>query len=176
MSLAAAHALYGAADNSHVRVLPVPNHGIQPQLVVAGHRVHMVYFAGDPRHGDIHYLQSDDFGGAFSPPVRVNSQPGSAIAIGAIRGAQLSVGKGGRVHVAWNGSDLAEPRGPLSPESGEPGAPILYARQNGAGTAFEAQRNLMRKPFGLDGGGSLAADPSGIVSRPIPPAPAVAAL
>ena len=39
----------------------------------------------------------------------------------------------------------------------------LYARQNEAGTEFEAQRNLMRETFGLDGGGSVASDPGGNV-------------
>jgi hypothetical protein len=163
IGLAAANVLYGAADNQLVRVLSVPNNGIQPQIVVAEDRVHLVYFAGDPKHGDILYARSDDFGRTFSPPVQVNSQPGSAIAIGAIRGAQISGGKGNRVHVAWNGSDVAEPRGPMNPESGKAGSPMLYARQNEAGTAFEAQRNLMRKSFGLDGGGSVAADPGGNV-------------
>jgi hypothetical protein len=52
----------------------------------------------------------------------VNSQPESAIAAGTIRGAQLAIGKAGRVHVAWNGSQNAEPVGPLNPDSGKPGA------------------------------------------------------
>jgi hypothetical protein len=41
--------------------------------------------------------------------------------------------------------------------------PMLYARLNDAGNAFEAQRNLMIHSFGLDGGGSIAADRSGSV-------------
>ena len=40
---------------------------------------------------------------------------------------------------------------------------MLYARLNDAGTAFEPQRNLMTKTFGLDGGGSVAADQEGNV-------------
>src|SRR5262249_8251579 len=38
-----------------------------------------------------------------------------------------------------------------------------YARMNGAKTAFEAQRNLMRVSHGLDGGGTVAADKEGDV-------------
>jgi len=63
--------------------------------------VHLVYFAGDPKHGDVFYTRSDNFGDTFSPPVRVNSQEASAIAMGTIRGDQISVGKRNRVHVSW---------------------------------------------------------------------------
>jgi len=77
--------------------------------------------------------------------------------MGTIRGAQLALGKAGRVHVAWNGSAQALPRGPVNPDSGKPGTPMLYTRLNNTATAFEPQRNLMRRSFGLDGGGSVAA-------------------
>jgi hypothetical protein len=145
----------------------LPEGGVQPQVVVdrAG-IVHAVYLKGDPRSADVFYIRSSDYGKSFSEPLRVNSQPGSAIAAGAIRGAQLAVGRGGRVHVAWNGSSTARPRGPLSPEmpqdSPNNGVPMLYSRSNKKGM-FEPQRNLMRKTFGLDGGGSVAADAEGNV-------------
>jgi hypothetical protein len=152
---AAAPALRAASPVTQlVRVVAVPSGGIQPQVAVSEGIVHMIYFAGDPKHGDVFYARSKDFGGAFSSAVRVNSQVGSAMAIGAIRGAQLSVGNGNRVHVAWNGSDAA---------AGQTGSPVLYARLNDAGVAFEPQRNLMRETFGLDGGGSVAADHLGNV-------------
>jgi hypothetical protein len=138
-------------------LLRVPNKGIQPQTVVDGKGVvHMIYFAGEPGHGDIYYVRSDE-GEHFSKPLRVNSHAGSAIAVGNIRGAQLALGKGGRVHVAWMGSDRAEPRGPAK------ASPMLYTRLNDAGTAFEPQRNIIQKAYGLDGGGSVAADESGNV-------------
>ncbi len=41
------------------------------------------------------------------------------------------------------------------------GLPMLYTRLNEAGTAFERERNLMKLTFGLNGGGSVAADRSG---------------
>jgi hypothetical protein len=125
--------------------------------------VHMVFFAGDPKYGDVFYTRSEDSGHAFFPPVRVNSQQGSAMGIGAIRGAQISVGTRNRVHVAWNGSDKAEPRGPINPVLGKPSSPMLYARLNDRGSSFEPQRNLIRETFGLDGGGAVAADGSGNV-------------
>lgn len=128
--------------------------------------VHAVYLKGDPRSADVVYIRSSDYGKSFSEPLRVNSQPGSAIAAGAIRGAQFAVGRNGRVHVAWNGSSTAQPRGPLSPEMSQDsphnGVPMLYSRLNDKGM-FEPQRNLMRKTFGLDGGGSVAADAEGNV-------------
>lgn len=146
-----------AAASDKVTLLRVPNGGIQPQAAVdAKGTVHLIYFAGEPRGGDIFYVRSSD-GQRFSKPLRVNSQAGSAIAIGTIRGAHLAVGKGGRVHVAWMGADKAEPRGPSN------ATPMLYARLNEKGDAFEPQRNVIQKAHGLDGGGSVAADDAGNV-------------
>jgi hypothetical protein len=140
-----------------VTVLRVPQGGIQPQAAVDGEgTVHLVYFHGDPRHGDLFYVRSRD-GTAFSNPIPVNSQSGSAIAVGNIRGAHLAVSKGGRVHVAWMGVGKAEPRAPGD------AAPMLYTRLNDAGTAFEPQRNVIRSAVGLDGGGSVCADGAGNV-------------
>lgn len=150
-----------AGSRERVRVNRVPGGGLQPQVAIDGQgTLHLLYYAGDPQQGDVFYLKSTDGGATFSRAIRVNSQPGSAIAVGTIRGAQLAVGKDGRVHVAWNGSSDATPAGPLNPDSGKPGMPMLYARLNESGTAFQAQRNLMRHSFGLDGGGSIAADRS----------------
>ena len=105
------------------------------QVVVEDRGIlHLVYYAGDAHQGNLFYVRSPDGGATFSPAIRVNSQPGSAIAAGTIRGAQLAIGKAGRVHIAWNGSAQAEPAGPLNPDSGKPGAPMLYSRLNDEGT------------------------------------------
>ena len=45
----------------------------------------------------------------------MNSQAGSAVAAGTIRGAHLALGRKGRVHVAWNGSGTALPKGLPNP-------------------------------------------------------------
>ena len=150
-------------DAPAVTLVRVPQGGIQPEAVVDGRGVlHLLYFSGsDARAGDLFYVRSTDEGTTFSAPVRVNSQAHSAIATGTIRGGQLALGGDGRVHVAWNGSDQATPRGLINPASGQPSAPFLYARSNTAGTAFEAQRNLPRRSYGIDGGGSIAADGRG---------------
>ena len=147
-----------------VALARVPHGGIQPEAVVDARGVlHLLYSSGEPRAGNLFYVRSTDYGSTFSAPVRVNSQEGSAIATGTIRGGQIAVGRGGRVHVAWNGSDAAMPRGLMNPASGQPSAPFLYTRSNDEGTAFEPQRNLARRSYGIDGGGSIAADGSGAV-------------
>lgn len=156
----------GTAQSAAVRLVRVPGGGIQPQAAVDGQgTVHLVYFRGEPRHGDLFYVRRAAGDAGFSEPIRVNSQDGSAIAIGTIRGAQIALGRAGRVHVAWNGSAVAEPKGPpnLEDPAARASAPMLYTRLNEARTAFEEQRNLMRRTFGLDGGGSVAADPNGNV-------------
>ena len=159
-----APALPTATKDLGVTLLRVPNGGIQPEAVVDNHgTLHLLYFSGEPRAGNLFYVRSADNGVTFSKPVRVNSQEGSAIATGTIRGGQLAVGGDGRVHVTWNGSDTATPRGLMNPANDQPSAPFLYARSNAQGTAFEPQRNLTTRSFGVDGGGSIAADANGNV-------------
>jgi hypothetical protein len=156
-------ALFGqvadAADRQgRVAILRTPDSGIQPQAVVddAG-AVHLIYFKGEPSGGDLFYVRGTPGTTEFSKPVRVNSQPGSAIAIGTIRGGQLALGRDRRVHVAWNGSQKAMPANPIK------GTPMLYARLNEEEGVFEPQSNLMHRSFYLDGGGSIAADTKGNV-------------
>jgi hypothetical protein len=141
--------------SSPVMVSRTPGAGIQPQAVFdSAGTLHLIYFSGAPEGGDIFYVRRRADESAYSSPLRVNSQPGSAIAVGTVRGAHLAVGS--RVHVAWNGSSRAEPRG-------AGGTPMLYARLDDSGTAFETQRNLITWAGGIDGGGTVAADSSGTV-------------
>lgn len=158
--LATATATAAAADEApaRVRLVRPPSGGIQPQAVCDPSGViHVVYLAGDRAACDVFVTRLEPGADAFGPPVRVNSEPGSAVALGTIRGAQLALGRGGRLHVAWNGSKGARPENPNG------GAPMLYARSDPAGTAFEPQRNLMRGTTALDGGGTVAADEAGRV-------------
>jgi len=143
-------------DPEKVTLIRTPNGGIQPQATVDRQgAIHLIYLSGDPGAADIFYVRKNPGEHDFSKPVRVNSQPGSAIATGTVRGAHLALGKQGRVHVSWMGSRTAEPNGP----AGAP--PMLYARLNDEQTAFEPQRNVMQFAVGLDGGGSVAADEAG---------------
>jgi hypothetical protein len=142
----------------------VPDGGLQPQIAMAANgTMHMIYFSGDPKNGDLYYVRADKAASKFSRPLRVNSQPGSVVATGTIRGGQIAIGADGRVHVAWNGSGNAQPKGPAHPKDGHSGSPMLYTRLNDAGTGFEPQRNLMTRTFHLDGGGTVAADANGNV-------------
>jgi hypothetical protein len=152
-----------AADLAVVTVIATPGGGIQPQAAIdAAGVIHLVAFQGTPAGGDVVYTRIDP-GQAASPspstPIRVNERPGSAIAMGTIRGAQMALGREGRVHVAWNGAAKALPANPIQ------GAPMLYARSNSGPmvTSFEPERNLMRRTFGLDGGGTVAANATGEV-------------
>jgi hypothetical protein len=148
-----------ASQDKRVALVKSPNGGIQPQAVVDGKGVvHLLYFKGEPAAGDLFYARREAGKTEFSAPIKVNSQAGSAIATGTIRGGQLALGKNGRVHVAWNGSGKAKPKGP-----GKYNSPMLYSRLTDAGTSFEDQRNLMRITETLDGGGTLAADQAGNV-------------
>lgn len=139
-----------------VEVKRVPNGGIQPQVTVDQNgTVHLVYFKGDPAEGDLFYVRSKD-GERFSSPIRVNSVPGTAVAIGNIRGARIATGRRGNVYVVWNGSAKLG-----NPALGR--SPMLFSRLNETRTAFEPERNLIQKAYGIDGGGGIAADRQGRV-------------
>lgn len=142
------------SESGKVKLLRVPNGGLQPQTVMDERgALHLIYFTGEPGGGDVYYVRRDAGKTDFTTSLRVNSELNTAVAAGTIRGAHLAVGKNGRVHVAWNG--------PHKPGGYE--APMFYARMNEARTAFETQRNVMQFSGGLDGGGSVAADNAGNV-------------
>jgi len=167
LAVGAVVVLAASSTNSQapaISLVRVPHGGIQPQAVVDSAGVlHLLYFAGDPKRGDLFYVQSPDYGVTWSTPLRVNSTPASALALGTIRGGQISIGRNGRVHAAWNGSSAVQSDGPLNPAAGQRGAPMLYSRLNPSRSAFEPERSLMTRTFGLDGGGSVAADLAGNV-------------
>jgi hypothetical protein len=146
------------AGEKQVSVQKTPGDGIQPQAVLDEKgNLHLLYYQGEAKGGNLVYVRRDAGKHAFSQPLRVNSQEGSAIAMGTIRGGHIALGMSGRVHVAWNGSGQALPKNPVA------GSPMLYSRLNDEGIAFESQRNLMTQTSILDGGGSLAADSKGNV-------------
>jgi hypothetical protein len=145
-----------ALQASRVTLVRAPGGAIQPQLAVdtAG-QTHALYYKGDEARGDLFYARLDK-AGAWTPPLQVNSQRGAAIATGTMRGGHLALGRNGRVHVAWQGSENA-PRRP-----GSKAAPVMYTRLNDAGTRFERERNVVQLAVDLDAG-SVAADASGHV-------------
>ena len=146
---------------SGVTIVRVPEEGIQPQATVDERGVvHLIYFKGAPEGGDVFYVHRNRRESDFSKPMRINTQSGSVTAMGTIRGAQLAVGKNGRVHVVWDG--MGKGATPVS-INGKETAPLLYTRLNDPGTAFEPERNLISYAGGLDGGSSVAADSQGNV-------------
>jgi hypothetical protein len=146
-----------AGSAPEVRLERVPEGGVQPQILVDSlGTLHLVYLKGDPKACDVVYTRRLGGQPNFSSALRVNSKPGSAIAVGTVRGAQMALGRKGRVHVVWNGSDLAS-----TDPSGN--SPMLYSRLAESGNGFEPQRNLMTSTIHLDGGSSVAADAEGHV-------------
>lgn len=139
-----------ADSTPRVAILSLPAGGIQPQAAVdAAGVLHVVYFSGEPAGGDLYYARMGRGERTISAPVRVNSVAGSALATGSVRGAQISIGRSGRVHIAWHGSK------PLTPkDSGH--VPMWYSRSTDA-SHFEPQRVLSGAAIGLDGG-TVAAD------------------
>jgi hypothetical protein len=150
------------AKAAQVEVIRAPEGGIQPQAAVDERGgVHLIYFKGDPEGGDVFYVHCKPGESNFSSkPTRVNTQTGSVMAIGTIRGAQLAVGKNGYVHIVWDG--MGKGAKPVL-IGGKEAAPLFYRRLNAEGIAFEPERNVITYAAGLDGGSSVAADPQGNV-------------
>lgn len=140
-----------------ITLLRTPQEGIQPQTVLDRDGVvHMIYFKGNASAGDIDYMRREPGAADFSKPMVVNSKPGSAIAVGTVRGPQMAVGRNGRVYVIWFGARAQS-------EGSDGAMPVFFSRLNDSGTAFETQRNLMQYARGGDGGLSVAANARGDV-------------
>ena len=166
-----------AGQVPRVELIRAPEEGLQPHACVdAVGTVHLIYGKSGGESGwspgDLYYVRMKPGEKEFSKPIRVNSQPKSAVAVTTAGGGQLAVGKGGRVHIVWNGSRSPTPKGEAAAKpAGERGEkqkkaggdikPLFYARLNDDGTAFEPQRNLAGKTEALDGAGTIAADGSG---------------
>lgn len=157
LSLTASHAFSPQPSAPRVNIVATPDGGIQPQAVVDGAgTINLIYFKGEPRGGDLFYVRRKPADAAFSTPIRVNSDAGTAIATGSVRGGQISFGRNGWIHVAWNGSKAIE-------RDGVNQTPMWYARLTPGANAFEPQRAISSQTKNLDGGGSIAADRSGQV-------------
>jgi len=145
---------WGAAGE--VEILRLPSGAVQPQAVAdARGTVHLAWLQGDPQAADV-FLWSLPNGRTNGPsPVRINQVPGSATAIGTIRGVQIASGRDGWVHLVWNGTS-----GHGADAGG--GSPLWYTRCKD-GTQRGPERNLIGGTRHLDGGASVAADARGAV-------------
>jgi len=83
-------------------------------VVDASGTIHLVYLKGEAGGSDVFYTRRKPGESAFEPSIRVNSEAGSAIAMGTVRGARIAIGRGGRIHIAWNGTMKATPPNPIS--------------------------------------------------------------
>ncbi len=136
------------ALDERVSLLRLPEGGRLPQAVVDDDgTVHVVYFEGEPRAGDLRYVTRAPRASTWSDPQYVNSQRDSVVGIGPIDGGQLALGRDGRLHVVWFKLGRTE---------------FLYTRTNDAGTGFEPQFALAGGE-GVEAGPSVAADPAGNV-------------
>jgi hypothetical protein len=145
--------LASCASAAQVTLERVPENGLQPQVAVESDgTAHLVYLTGKPESSDIHYVKRRPHETAWSAPIAVNSEPKSAVAVGTIRGAQLAIGRGHRVHIVWNGR---------SEKGGHASAPLCYTRLEEG--KFAVQRTLNTGTLHLDGGASVAADDKGAV-------------
>jgi hypothetical protein len=151
--LAAAH----PAHPIPVEHVAVPDGGLQPQAAIdARGTIHLIYYKGPAGGGDLYYVRRAANAAAFSAAIRVNSDAGSAIAAGAVRGGRIALGRDGWVHVAWNAAHAVE-------RQGESITPMWYARLAPGARTFEPQRAIGSYTKYLDGGGTVAADAKGHV-------------
>jgi hypothetical protein len=161
IGVALALALVAAAAGSgeeRVRLVRVPDGGIQPEVVVDSRgTLELLSFRGDPAGGDLFVAASSDGGATFGPARRANGDASRAIAVGTVRGARLALGRDDALHVAWMGSERAQPRAPGK------ATPLLYSRA-ARDAAFEPPRNVITQAVGLDGGFDVAADGRGRVA------------
>lgn len=143
-----------AAQAPAVRVVRAPEGAIQPRVARdAEGGIHLVTYSGEALGGELWYARSSDGGRTFGERLALTTPETRACAHGAVRGAQLALGRGGRVHVAWNGAASKAPHG----------AAFWYTRLDDSGTRFEPPRDVVAEHHGLDGGGALVADPAGPV-------------
>ena len=126
----------------------LPEGGRLPQAIVDDTgAVHVVYFEGESRAGDLRYVQLSPGGSTWSEPKYVNSQAGTVVGIGPIDGGQVALGKDGRLHVVWFKLGRTE---------------FLYTRTRDDGAGFEPQFSIAAGE-GVEAGPSVAADGTGNV-------------
>ena len=135
-----------AALSDAVSLLRIPEGGRLPSALVDDTGVvHLVYFEGEPRGGDLLYVQRAPGESEWSEPQFVNSEAETAVGIGPIDGGQVALGADGRLHVVWFKLGRTE---------------FLYTRTNDTGTGFERQFTLAGGE-GVEAGPAVAADREG---------------
>jgi hypothetical protein len=146
------------------KVMRVPDGGKDPQVAVAADgTVHLVFWKGDDKGGDLFHASRAADAAEFGKAVRVNADAGTVPSTDGARGAQIAVSTK-FVHVVWNGGTKAKVRAPGP--TGAPAAktaPVLYARADRSGGAFDAEKTVSTASWGIDGGSAVTADADGAV-------------
>src|SRR4051812_34735242 len=84
-------ATYAALGVDRVQVVNVTGRGEVPDAEIdAKGTVHLAYVSGQ----DAYYAKSSDQGKTFSPPLRINSEPGTVHPPNMFRGPDIALGKG----------------------------------------------------------------------------------
>src|SRR5262245_16476722 len=125
-----------------VKVVRLPAGATYPKAIYRTGVLHVVYFMGDPKQGDVYYLRWSMGPIDFSKAVRVNSQPRSVYVAGPGSGPQLAVDDHSiyKVHVAWAGP----------PGSGAgTGNAVYYTHFDEKKSAFEPQQEVRGKADGI---------------------------
>lgn len=139
-----------------VETWSLPGGGVQPRVAVAADgTVHAAWLKGAPETSEVWYATRKPGAGGWTSAQRVDTGPGSAVALGMVRGVQIALGAKDQPHLLWPGSAKAKPRAP------DDSTPVLYSRM--IGTRFTPPINVVTIGTGLDGGGAIAADSSGAV-------------
>ena len=160
--------VHSPAKVASVTFEKTPHGGIQPQAIVdASGTVHLLYYKGQPREGDLFYVSRTKGQKDFTAPLKVNSIANSACCIGSIFRARMAVGKEGVVHVLWNGSfgfvkKQWEKKG--KERTPEEFVFLFYTRLAADRKSFLPQRNLNNKTYDLDGNGAITVDRNGAVN------------
>jgi hypothetical protein len=148
-AMALCTSLPAVAAEEYVTVVELPGASVPDAEIDGAGTIHVAYLDGK----NLYYVNSRDEGENFSPPMRVNKQPGFA-AGGLFRGPDLAIGADQRVHIAWynNAYRLKLPKSRRG---------FMYSRMRADHSGFEPERNLSNGP---SDGFSLAANPQGEVA------------
>ncbi len=143
----------GIPARSEIDILRLPDGGVQPRVAMGRDgTLHVVFLRGKPAASDVWYARRGPQATNWESVVRVNSRPGSAVAMGTVRGVQLGLRPNGFPAILWNGSGKAV---------GHSGMPLEFATQRAVATqreerGFTGEQDVIRHTGALDGGGSVA--------------------
>ena len=126
------------APSDSITLMRIPEGGRMPHAAVdSDGTIHLMYFRGAMTGGDLLYVRRPPTATEWSMPVRINSEPRTAIGMGPMDGGDMALdvrqtdgGRLHRLHVVWFRND------PLR---------FVYTRSTEDGPGFEPQRVLLER-------------------------------